>query len=67
MIEKRCGADSLFRYTWPGRDEAFVCVEHAGGVGRVAEAMGLHVQMIMLLPEELAVAPTCSAIVREKP
>jgi len=65
MTEKRCGAPALFRYTWPGRDEMFACVEHAGGIRRVAEAMGLHLQLVLLVPQQLDTVPLCSSIVKE--
>jgi len=64
MNEHRCGAPSLFRYTWPGKDEAFVCVEHAGQLRRVAEALGFHLQLVMLLPEQLDNAPPCTQVVK---
>ena len=38
----------MFRYTWPGRDEAYACVEHAKQLKNVAQALGFHLQMIPL-------------------
>jgi len=66
MSEKRCDAPSLFRYTWPGRDEMFACVEHAGGIRRVAEALDFHLQLILLTPDQLDKLPPCSSLVKEE-
>lgn len=41
-----CAARAAYRYTWPGRDESFICEEHAAKLRAVAEAMGLHLQLI---------------------
>lgn len=43
-----CQSPPAFRYTWPGRDEAFVCAVHAVGLSRVASGMGLRLQQIPL-------------------
>ena len=43
-----CPNPVLFRYTWPGRDEAYACVIHATALLSIAEAFGLHLQMIRL-------------------
>lgn len=60
---KDCGQHAAFRFTWPGKDEAFTCVDHAMQLAGVANAIGLHLQLIPLsynvsdpLPEEF---PTC--------
>lgn len=58
-----CGEHAAFRFTWPGREEAFTCVEHAGQLRGVAMAMGFPLQLIPLayragdsMPSEF---PTC--------
>jgi hypothetical protein len=43
-----CEFRPVFRYTWPGRDEAGVCGVHAVRLAAVAAAMGLHLQLIPL-------------------
>ena len=43
-----CDTDAFYRYTWPGRDEAGICVIHAIKAQGVAAAMGLPLQMIPL-------------------
>ena len=45
---KTCENEAAYRFTWPGRDESFVCESHAAWVRRVATAMGLHLQLIAL-------------------
>lgn len=46
MPEDTCDAPATFRYTWPGRDEAVVCAEHAGALRLLAAVLGLHLQLI---------------------
>jgi len=47
-----CPAPASFRYTWPGRDEAVACVVHANALLKIANAMGMHLRVIPLEPEE---------------
>lgn len=68
---KRCGEFAAFRYTWPGKDEAHICVDHAAQLMGVARAISLPLQLIPLsygagdpLPKEF---PTCSQMIKEKP
>lgn len=58
--DKTCGALACFRYTWPGRDEAFVCLEHAVGLANVARAIGLHLQLIPINPMDYDPPATCN-------
>ena len=60
--DKRCGTYAAFRYTWPGRDESFICIEHAPQLAEIARAMGLHLQMIPVTPCEEKDHPTCQQI-----
>jgi hypothetical protein len=46
-----CGKDAAYRYTWPGRDESFICEEHSAKLRAVADAMGLHLQLVTVEPE----------------
>ena len=46
--QEGCDAPPAFRFTWPGRNEAFICSIHALKAKQIAEAMGLHLQMIQL-------------------
>lgn len=40
-----CGKPAAFLFTWPGRDEAGICKEHAPDVSKIAAAMGFHLQL----------------------
>lgn len=48
-----CGNDASFRFTWPGRDESFICLEHSIKLAHVASAMGLRLQIIPILPDAI--------------
>jgi len=48
MEKQKCESPALFRYTWPGRDESFSCLEHSVGLQNIAQALGLHLQMIQV-------------------
>ena len=61
---KLCGEHAAFRFTWPGKPESHVCVDHALQVMGVARAIGLPLQLIPVgvkvgdpIPEEW---PTCA-------
>jgi hypothetical protein len=41
-----CEYMAAYRYTWPGRDEAGVCLLHAAKLEQVAAVMDLHLQLI---------------------
>ena len=43
-----CKDIALFRYTWPGRDEAYVCGHHAIALENIAGVIGMHLQLIPL-------------------
>lgn len=44
----KCENHADYRYTWPGRDEAFICEAHVEKLRQVADAMGLYLQIIPL-------------------
>jgi hypothetical protein len=48
--QQDCQEPTAFRYTWPGQDEAGVCAKHARMMQNVANAIGMHLQLIPLLP-----------------
>lgn len=64
MSEKPCGETPLFRYTWPGKDEAFICLNHAIGLKNVANALGLYLQLIPVTIEE-SETHKCSQMVKD--
>ena len=68
MSENLCSNHAAFRFTWPGKDESFICVDHARQLQGLANEIGLHLQLIPLsdlvgdqLPTEL---PTCKQVVK---
>mgnify|MGYP001618259975 CR=1 FL=1 len=48
MSEKECGKKAVKRFTWPGRDESFICQDHWPKLLGVAAAMGMYLQTIEL-------------------
>lgn len=46
--QHNCENPGALRFTWPGRDEAHVCIEHAQRLRNIANAMGMHIQLIPL-------------------
>lgn len=59
----KCQEQALFRYTWPGRDESFICLEHAQQLQGLARAIGLYLQFIPLSGDE-QMRVSCSQEVR---
>lgn len=43
-----CTNKGVFRFTWPGRDEQYICEQHVATLQNIAGAMGLHLQVIPL-------------------
>lgn len=62
--EIKCGKDAVYRYTWPGQNENFICQEHSEFLERVADAMGLPLQLIPMLPA-FTTLRSCSQIIRK--
>lgn len=48
MSQETCQNSTTYRYTWPGRDESFICEEHARRYRAVADAMGLYLQLVSI-------------------
>lgn len=46
-----CDQPGLYRFTWPGRDESFICEIHVHKLRGTAEALGLPLQIISILDE----------------
>ncbi len=53
MKESNCKNPPVFRFTWPGRDESYICAIHAVKLKKVASALGLNLQLIKLTPDEM--------------
>lgn len=45
-----CTEPGEYRFTWPGKDEALICEAHVGKLRNVAAAIGLHLQVVPLVP-----------------
>lgn len=43
--ESRCNKPAAYRYIWPGKNESFVCEECVPTLRKVAEILGLHLQL----------------------
>lgn len=61
--EKTCKNLAKYRYTWPGRDESLICEKHVAKLAAVAEAIGLHLQIIPLSEEDLKMGLNCKQII----
>lgn len=61
----KCSNPPMYRYTWPGKDEAAICVICAMRLANIANAIGLHLQLIALKPEEM-IERKCSTEVKEE-
>ena len=58
-----CENDAVYRFTWPGQDESFICEDHVKWLQNVANAMGLHLQII---PLEKDVSEKCRQSMEKK-
>ena len=47
-MTEQCFRQATYRYTWPGNDESFICLEHEPNLRSLAEAMGLSLPIIKL-------------------
>ena len=64
-MENKCNQPAIYRYTWVGRDESFVCVMHAMKINGIADAMGYQIQFIPLTMSELIEEKMCQQNERE--
>lgn len=46
-----CKNYAAYRFTWPGRDESFICNEHKPKLEATAQILGMHLQIIPLAPD----------------
>jgi len=44
----KCKNIAIYRYTWPGEQESFVCSDHYMKLTAIANAIGLPLQLIPL-------------------
>ena len=50
--QKDCKNYAALKYTWPGRDQAAICAEHAPKLKATANALGLHLQLLPVTVED---------------
>jgi hypothetical protein len=50
--QHECDEPGAYRYTWPGKDEALICEGHVGKLRAIADAIGLHIQIIAVIVPE---------------
>ncbi len=50
--KQQCQNVADFRYTWPGRDESYICFEHSTWLMTIVSAMGLYLQLIPIVTNE---------------
>lgn len=62
---RRCPILAHYRFTWPGKDESWICAAHAPQPLGIAHHMGLHLQLVPLGPEELG-KHTCQQVLTAK-
>lgn len=55
-----CDKPANYRFTWPGKDESFICEDHVEKLKGIAVAIGLHLQIIPLTESELEKGLTCN-------
>ena len=63
--QKTCENPGAFCYTWPGQNQAVACAEHDLQLRGVANAIGMHLQMIPIAMGNTALLPMCSQKVSE--
>lgn len=62
---RRCPILAHYRYTWPGRDESWVCLIHGIGLQNIARAIQMPLQLVPLGPEEIG-EHTCQQFLSAK-
>lgn len=60
-VQILCANPCVVRFTWPGKDEAFACREHADYMASIADAIGMHLQLIDL-PSDRVTTDTITAL-----
>ena len=48
--QRGCGKLGVSQFTWPGEEQKVICDKHVGWLMKVADAMGLEVNLIPLSP-----------------
>jgi hypothetical protein len=55
----KCPEPVFYRFTWPGRNENFICMAHGEKVREVAYAMGFFIQLIPIYDGDLSAEKSC--------
>ena len=65
-MEKKnyCKNPVIYRYAWPGKDEAYICAIHAVQLHNLAQNIGLHLQFNRVSMPEL-LEQRCSQEVKQ--
>lgn len=50
-MSEQCPNVGVYKYTWPGKNEALICELHVSQLRNIANTIGLHLQ-IRPVPEE---------------
>jgi hypothetical protein len=45
IVTQTCNLPAAYRYTWQGKDEEYVCEEHVEQLHKIAEIVGLHLEL----------------------
>ena len=53
MAEKQCEMPPIYRFTWPGKDEGFICAAHMRKLTSIATHMGVFLRVYLLTPDEI--------------
>ena len=65
--DKRCEGIAAYRYTWPGKEEAVACADHAKQLRNIAEVMGSFLQIVPLSENDVELGLQCGSFIGEKP
>ena len=61
--QTKCNNPPIFKYTWPGKCEDYVCSAHMMSLGYLVSQMGLYLEFIPLSPYDM-VKYSCGQTVR---
>jgi hypothetical protein len=67
MPTRLCGNPPAYRFTWPGSNESVICAQCAPRLANIANAMGLPLQLQLVLPEQQVLTCPQNITVRTQP
>jgi len=50
-MKNQCPNPGSYKYTWPGRNESYICELHVSQLRNIASAIGLYIQ-VRPVPEQ---------------